>query len=79
MGISADEMQWPTLNSGIDVGPSFINFGFFSKPYGLIKCPTFIDLWDFFYTLQMIDFFPNKIAYFVKSDFFFQNGNSLRI
>ena len=24
-------------DSGIDVGPSFNNFGFFSKPYGLIR------------------------------------------
>ena len=37
-----------TLDSGIDIGPTFIIFGFFSKPYGLIKGPTFIDLWDFF-------------------------------
>ena len=27
----------PTLASGIDVGPTFINFGFFSKPYSLIR------------------------------------------
>ena len=27
----------PTLASGIDVGPTFINFGFFSRPYGLIR------------------------------------------
>ena len=26
-----------TLASGIDVGPTFINFGFFSRPYGLIR------------------------------------------
>ena len=26
-----------TLESGIDVGPTFINFGFFSRPYGLIR------------------------------------------
>ena len=25
------------LVSGIDVGPTFINFGFFSRPYGLIR------------------------------------------
>ena len=31
---------WPkinTLESGIDVGPRFINFGFFSRPYRLIR------------------------------------------
>ena len=27
----------PTLASGIDVGPTFINFGFFSRPYSLIR------------------------------------------
>ena len=26
-----------TLESGIDVGPTLINFGFFSRPYGLIR------------------------------------------
>ena len=26
-----------TLDSGIDVGPTFMNFGFFSRPYGLIR------------------------------------------
>jgi hypothetical protein len=26
-----------TLASGIDVGPTFINFGFFSRPCGLIR------------------------------------------
>ena len=26
-----------TLASGIDVGPTFINFGFFSRSYGLIR------------------------------------------
>ena len=26
-----------TLESGIDIGPTFINFGFFSRPYGLIR------------------------------------------
>ena len=26
-----------TLYSGINVGPTFINFGFFSRPYGLIR------------------------------------------
>ena len=26
-----------TLASGIDVGSTFINFGFFSRPYGLIR------------------------------------------
>jgi hypothetical protein len=26
-----------TLESGINVGPTFINFGSFSRPYGLIR------------------------------------------
>ena len=34
-----------TLQSGINIGPTFINFGFFSRHYGLIIGPTFI----FFY------------------------------
>ena len=34
-----------TLQSGINVGPTFINFGFFSKPYSLIKGPTLIKFW----------------------------------
>ena len=29
----------PTLDSRINVGPTFINFGFFSRPYCLIKRP----------------------------------------
>ena len=32
-----------TLESGIDVGPTIINLAFFSRPYGLIKGPTFIN------------------------------------
>ena len=31
-----------TLYSGINVGPTLINFGLFSRPYNLIKGPTFI-------------------------------------
>ena len=31
------EAPLTTLASGIDVGPMFINFGFFSRPYGLIR------------------------------------------
>ena len=34
-----------TLESRINVGPTFINFGLFSWPYGLIKGPTFIKSW----------------------------------
>ena len=26
-----------TVDSGIDVGPTFINFGLFSRPYGLFR------------------------------------------
>ena len=36
-----------TLQSGINVGPTLINFGFFSRPYNLIKGPTFIKFWNF--------------------------------
>ena len=31
------------LQSGINVGPTFINFEFFSRPYSLLKGPTFIN------------------------------------
>ena len=37
-----------TLESGIDVDPTVINLAFFSRPYGLIKGPTFINFWNFF-------------------------------
>jgi hypothetical protein len=33
----SEEIPSLTLASGIDVGPTFINFGFFSRPYGLIR------------------------------------------
>ena len=37
--LSKDSFWWgqTTLDSGIDVGPTFINFGFFSRPYGNIR------------------------------------------
>ena len=53
MGISADEMQWPTLDSQIDLGLTFIIFGFFSMTYSLIKGPTFIDFWNFSHGLHI--------------------------
>ena len=34
-----------TLDSGIDVGPTFINFGFLFWPNSLIKGPMFIKFW----------------------------------
>ena len=36
----------------INVGPTFIDFGFFSRPYSLIKGPTFIKFWNFCQGLQ---------------------------
>ena len=36
-----------SLQSGINVGPTFINLRLFSRPYSLIKCPTFIKFWNF--------------------------------
>ena len=42
-----------TLASGIDVGPTFINFGLFARPYRLIKSPTFIKFWKFFRGLHI--------------------------
>ena len=50
-----------------------INLAFFSRPYGLIKGPTFINFWNFFQALRLIQF-----AHFVQSDFFFNIGISLQ-
>ena len=38
----------PTLDSALNVGPTFTNFGFLSRPYGLIRGPTFINFWKIF-------------------------------
>ena len=42
-----------TLLSGINIGPTLINFGYFSRPYSLIKGLTFIKFWDFSQSLQI--------------------------
>ena len=61
--------KYYTLASGIDVGPTFINFDFFSRPYSLIKGPTFINFWNFYQALQkfssLMGFFLYKFAHFV--------------
>ena len=49
-----------TLDTGIDVGPTFIDFGFFFRPYGLIKGPMFIIFWIFFPALRMFSSFSLK-------------------
>jgi hypothetical protein len=41
-------IPWATLDSEINVAPVFINLGFFSRPYCLIKGPTFIIFWNSF-------------------------------
>ena len=60
-----------TLQSGINVGPTFINFGFFSRPYSLIKGPTFIKFWNFYQGLQkfssLMGFLLHKFAHFVHA------------
>ena len=62
-----------TLDFGISVGHTFINFGFFPGPTSLFKGPMFIDLWNYFKTLQTFLFlFLHKFATFVLSDFFQQ-------
>ena len=45
----------PTLtpDSVINVGPTFINFGFFSRPYDLINGPTFTDFWNILLALWL--------------------------
>ena len=58
-----------TLQSGINVGPTFINFEFFSRPYSLIKDPTFIKFWNFYQGLQkfssLMGFLLHKFPHFV--------------
>ena len=60
-----------SLDSGINVGPTFINFGFFSRPYSLIKGPTFIKFWNFYQGLQkfssLMAFLLHKFAHFVHA------------
>ena len=60
-----------TLQSGINVGPTFINFGFYSRPYSLIKGPTFIRFWNFYQGLQkfssLMGFLLHKFAHFVHA------------
>ena len=60
-----------TLQSGINVGPTFINFGIFSKPYSLIKGPTFIKFWNFYQGLQkfssLMGFLLHKFAHFADA------------
>ena len=41
-----------TLDSGKNVGPTFINFGFFS-----INAPAFIDFWNFLLALWLFSSF----------------------
>ena len=48
------------LDSGIDLSPTFINFGFFSRPYGVIKSPMFINYWNFCQALQILILFFNS-------------------
>ena len=49
----------------------FINFGFFSRPYSLIKGPTFIKFWNFYQGLQkfssLMVFLLHKFAHFVHA------------
>ena len=60
-----------TLQSGINVGPTFIDFGFFSRPYSIIKGPTFIKFWNFYKGLQnfssLMGFLLHKFAHFVHA------------
>ena len=50
-------MNIATLQSEINVGPTFINFGFFSSPHVLIKDPTFIKYQSFFHGLRIFSSF----------------------
>ena len=60
-----------TLQSGINIGPTFINFGFYSRPYSLIKGPTFIRFWNFYQGLQkfssLMGFLLHRFAHFVHT------------
>ena len=50
-----------TLDSGLDVGPTFI---LFFKPYDLIKGPSFINFWDLgpANAVLKFDFFSTKVC-----------------
>ena len=60
-----------SVDSGIVLGHTFINFGLFSRPYSLIKGPTFIKFWNFYQGLQnfsnLLGFLLHKFAYFVHA------------
>ena len=60
-----------TLQSGINVVPMLINFGYFSRPYSLIKDPTAIKFWNFFHVLQIFSslmvFLLHNFAHFVHA------------
>ena len=60
-----------TLQSGINVGPTFIDFVYFSRPYSLIKCPTFIKFWNFPQDLSiyssLMGFLQHKFSHFVHA------------
>ena len=70
-----------TLESGINIGPTFINFGFISRPYSLIKGSTLIKFLKCFpwpTNNFLINFFIyHKFAYFRV--FFCQIFHALRL
>ena len=53
-----------TPNSGKDVGPTFINFGFFSRPYFLIKGHMFNDFCNSFRAQQTFSNLINFVCIF---------------
>ena len=53
-------LQYTTLESGINVGPTFINFEMFFMPFSRIKGPTLIKILKCFpwpTTILQFDFF----------------------
>ena len=56
-----------TLESGINLRLLILDF--FSRPYSLIKGPTFIKSWTFFHRLRIFTNLKHKFSHFVWSDF----------
>ena len=66
----ANEHNWlftSTLDSGIDIGPTFIDFRIFFRPYGLIKRH---------YVYNFLEFFPGPTDIF---KFFTQKSSFLSV
>ena len=72
-----------TLDSGKDVGPTFINFIFFFRPSGLIKGQRFIIFLEFFQALHIFSCFSPQNQVFTSQVptfiFFWQSFQALHL